>query len=191
MKAAFTTVLATKRLTLAVLLVLSSTLVGIAGTAHAEEPSDVGNQSGRRFGIRPAQAAANDATSFSYFTHRLEPGDRLVDMALVIYEGESQVRLRVFVAAPLLRLTAELRSVSRTAALAAWPTGYRSTWKKCCLNLAQPRSSGSPSQCQRMPGRAITSPGSSSSERWIAPGQTRITRMDNRSSRSMWCNESG
>ena len=82
----------------AMLLVFLSVVDGTTGIAHAQEPTEAGSQPGGGFGIRPAQASEGDATSFSYFTHRLEPGDTLVDTALVINEGESQVRLRVFVA---------------------------------------------------------------------------------------------
>ena len=81
---------------LVTLLGLGLTVVGMSGAVHAQEPASTDSPLG--FGIRPAQASENDPTSFSYFTHSLEPGDELLDEALVINESDLPVRLQVYVA---------------------------------------------------------------------------------------------
>ena len=78
------------------LLGLGLAVIGMSGAVHAQEPASTDSPLG--FGIRPAQASENDPTSFSYFTHSLEPGDELLDNALVINESDLPVRLQVYVA---------------------------------------------------------------------------------------------
>ena len=79
---------------LVTLLGLGLAVVGMGGAVHAQEPASTDSPLG--FGIRPAQASEDDPTSFSYFTHYLEPGDELVDNALVINESDLPVRLQVY-----------------------------------------------------------------------------------------------
>ena len=71
-------------------------VVGVAGAVQAQEPTSTDSQ--LVFGIRPAPASEDDPTSLGYFTHYLEPGDELVDEALVINEGDLPVRLQIYVA---------------------------------------------------------------------------------------------
>jgi hypothetical protein len=81
---------------LATLLGLGLAVVGMSGAVQAQEPTSTDSPLG--FGIRPAQASADDPTSFSYFTHYLEPGDELLNNALVINESDLPVRLQVYAA---------------------------------------------------------------------------------------------
>ena len=78
------------------LLGLGLAVVGVAGAVQAQEPAATDSPLG--FGIKPAYATADDPTSFSYFTHHLEPGDEVIDEALVINDGDLPIHLQIYVA---------------------------------------------------------------------------------------------
>ena len=71
-------------------------VIATAGSVQAQEPAPADTVLG--FGISPAHPSDEDPTSFGYFTHQLEPGDELVDEALVINEGDLPVRLKLYAA---------------------------------------------------------------------------------------------
>ena len=96
MKARASAMQLSMRRILVTLLGLGLVVVGMAGAVQAQERAATDSQLG--FGIRPAHGYAHDPTSFSYFTHQLEPGEELVDEALVLNEGDLPVRLQVYVA---------------------------------------------------------------------------------------------